>query len=48
MSTGINMATHVYVATNAQYYKWFEFWAFGKGILTNHIINSGRSLGDTR
>lgn len=38
----------MYVATNAQYYKFFEFWALSKGISISHIVNSGRSLGDCR
>lgn len=37
-----------YVATNAESYKYFEHWAFGRGIALPHIINSGRSLGDNR
>ena len=45
---GLNLQTHVFVATNAVNYKFFEFWAHSKGIATSHIINSGRSLGDTR
>ncbi len=39
---------NTYVATNARFYKYFEHWAFGKGISVSHIVNSGRSLGDSR
>lgn len=38
----------VYIATNASFYKHFEFWALGKGIALQHVINSGRSVGDAR
>lgn len=47
-SAGYASTTHVFVATNAVHYKYFEFWALGKGIPIAHIINTGRSLGDTR
>ncbi len=47
-SAGLHLQTHVYVATNAADYKSFEFWALGKGLRIDHIINSGKSLGDTR
>lgn len=36
------------LATNAEYYKFFEYWGFGKGIPLTQMINSGRSLGDNR
>jgi hypothetical protein len=42
------MQTHVYVATNATYYKYFENWAVGKGLALSHVVNSGRTLGDNR
>ena len=45
---GLNLQTHLYLATNAVNYKFFEFWAHSRGISTSHIINSGRSLGDLR
>jgi hypothetical protein len=37
-----------YLATNAQFYKPFEYWAFGAGIALRNMVNSGRSLGDNR
>lgn len=45
---GLNLQTHLFIATNAVNYKFFEFWAFSKGIPATHVINSGRSLGDLR
>jgi hypothetical protein len=36
------------MATNAQFYKYFEYEAFGRGVPLRHIVNSGRSLGDNR
>lgn len=47
-SLGLNLQTHLFIATNAVNYKYFEFWAFSKGIPASHVINSGRSLGDLR
>jgi hypothetical protein len=47
-AAGYAAPENVYVATNALYYKFFEFWSFGKGLAINHIVNSGRSLGDSR
>ena len=45
---GLNLSTHIFLATNAVNYKHYEFWAHSKGIATSHIINSGRSLGNIR
>jgi len=49
-TAGLNLTTHIFVATNASNYKSFEFWALGKGIPISHIVNSGAStaLGDAR
>ncbi len=38
----------IYIASNAVHYKYFEHWAFGKGIEISHVLNSGRSIGDSR
>ncbi len=38
----------MYIASNAIHYKYFEHWAFGKGIEISHVLNSGRSIGDAR
>jgi hypothetical protein len=48
VGAGLNLQTHVYVATNATYYKYFENWALGKGLPLSHVVNSGRSLADNR
>jgi hypothetical protein len=47
-AVGCANPSSVYVATNAYYYKYFEVWAFSKGIELRHVVNSGRSLGDNR
>ena len=44
----ISAAESVYLATNAQFYKYFEYEAFGRGVPLPRIVNSGRSLGDNR
>ena len=31
---GLNLQTHLFIATNAVNYKHFEFWAYSKGALT--------------
>ena len=36
----------VYLACNANNYKYFEYEAWGKGVPLPNIINSGRSLGE--
>lgn len=36
------------LTTNAEYYKFFEYWGFGKGVALSQMVNSGRSLGDNR
>ena len=45
---GADAAASTYLATNALYYKYFEYEAFGRGVPLAHIVNSGRSLGDNR
>ncbi len=40
--------SRVFLVTNAQFYKYFEYEAFGRGVPLRHIVNSGRSLGDNR
>jgi hypothetical protein len=45
-AVGLNLQTHLFIATNAVSYKHFEFWAESKGVPTSHILNSGRSVGD--
>lgn len=47
-AAGLADPSSVFVATNASYYKFFEFWAIGKGLALPHVINSGRSVGDAR
>jgi hypothetical protein len=47
-AAGLADPASVFVATNASYYKFFEFWAIGKGLALPHVINSGRSVGDAR
>lgn len=47
-AAGMAQPSRVYIATNASYYKHFEFWALGKGVALQHVINSGRSVGDAR
>jgi glucuronokinase len=37
-----------FVASNATYYKYFEFWSLGHGIPLSNIVNSGRTLADAR
>jgi hypothetical protein len=38
----------IFFACNAQYYKYFEYEAWGRGVPLANILNSGRSLGDSR
>jgi hypothetical protein len=47
-SSGLADPALTFCATNAAYYKYFEYWSFGKALPLPHIMNSGRSLGDNR
>jgi hypothetical protein len=47
-SHGLLDPSSVFFACNAQYYKYFEYEAFGRGVPLSNVINSGRSLGDSR
>ena len=40
--------SRIYLACNAQFYKYFEYESFGRSIPVRQIVNSGRSLGDNR
>ena len=45
---GLLDPSRVFLASNAQFYKYFEYESFGRSIPVRQIVNSGRSLGDNR